>query len=292
MLVILIVSLLLCCMGFKKFVWFMSIGYGLSSAGIGAAMLIIAIIYLVKGTMPFDVGAVLFMLQSVLFIIYGIRLGGFLLIRELKNEKYRAKLAEAGGDAKVPVFVGAFMWIFCGVLYIIQSFGPITRLLNVKYNDGALFSIAAIIGIVISIVGILFEGIADKQKSAEKAKNPNMPAMNGLFKMCRCPNYFGEILFWTGAFVSGVATFKGVGQWIVACLGFIIIVAIMLSGAKRLETRHIKHYGQSKEYQEYANKTPLIIPLIPLYHMTSPEKIAKEEAAKKAKAEKKAKGNK
>lgn len=39
-----LVSLACCCIGFFRFVWFMSVGYGLSSAGIGAALLVLSIV--------------------------------------------------------------------------------------------------------------------------------------------------------------------------------------------------------------------------------------------------------
>lgn len=273
-LIVFIVSLLMCCMGFKKFVWFMSVGYGLSAAGIGATLLVMS---LVRGQY-----SIIYLVQCVLFVVYGIRLGGFLLIRELKNDKYKAKLAEAGGEAKVPVFVAAVMWIFMGALYVAQASPAFYRLANGLAKAP---NTAAYIGTAISAIGIVIEALSDKQKSAQKAKNPNMPAMEGLFKMCRCPNYFGEILFWTGVFVSGIGAVKST-QWVISTIGYVLIVFIMLSGAKRLETRHIKHYGKNAQYIAYADKTPLIIPLIPLYHMTSEEKIAAEE---KAKAEKKAK---
>ena len=139
-----------------------------------------------------------------------------------------------------------------------------------------------IIGIIISLIGIIIEALADKQKGDAKKKNPNMPAMDGLYKMCRCPNYFGEILFWTGSLVSGIGAVFG-KQWILVILGYVLIVIVMMSGAKRVETRHIKHYGESEEYNAYADSTPLIIPFIPFYHMTSKEKIAFEESKKNKK---------
>ena len=271
--ILLIVSLLCCSIGFKQFVWFMSIGYGLSAAGIGAALLAMALVC--------KDATILYLIQAVLFIIYGFRLGGFLLIRNLKNEKYKSRSKELGLEAKVPIFVSAFMWIYCGLIYICQSSGPVYRLGNGKQSEVSAF---LIVGIIISAIGITLEAIADKQKSAAKAKNPNMPAMDGLFKYSRCPNYFGEMLFWTGAFVSGLDIYTG-AQWIVAILGYAEISFVMISGAKRLETRHIKNYGSLQEYNDYADKTPLLIPFVPLYHMTSPEKIAQEEAAKAAKAE-------
>ena len=263
--VFVIVALICCSIGFKRFVWFMSVGYGLASAGIGLTMLIIS---LTKG---FNL---LFLIQCVLFIVYGVRLGVFLLVRELKNENYRKKMAEVGGDATVPLFVAIIMWLMMGMMYTCQSSGPIYRLLN-----GASNNVSLIIGILISAIGIYIEALADKQKSDAKKINPDMPAMDGLYKICRCPNYFGELLFWTGSILSGICAVEG-KQWFIVLLGYILIVIVMMSGAKRVETRHIKYYGDKKEYNDYADHTPLIFPFIPLYHLTNAEKIEKESKKK------------
>ena len=264
-----IVALVCCSIGFKRFVWFMSVGYGLASAGIGLTMFIVAII-----NKNFNI---LFLIQCILFVVYGIRLGGFLLIRELKNESYRKKMAEVGGDVKMPFFVSFVMWFTFGAMYVCQSASPIYRLLNNADNN-----LALVIGIIISLIGIIIEATADRQKSNAKLVRPDMPAMDGLYKMCRCPNYFGEILFWTGSLISGIGGAHG-AQWILVIVGYILIVVVMMSGAKRVETRHIKHYGEIQEYITYSNTTPLIIPFVPLYHMTSKEKIIEEENKKKNK---------
>ncbi len=249
--VFLIVSLICCSIGFKRFVWFMSVGYGLASAGIGITLLILS----------FKNMNLLFMIQCILFIIYGIRLGGFLLLRELKNEAYRKKLQEAGGSTNVPTFVKFIMWIVLAFMYVCESSGPIYRLLN-----GAPNNIALIIGILVNFIGLIIETIADNQKSASKKINPNMCATQGLYKLCRCPNYFGELLFWTGSFISAFGAAHSY-QWILVVIGYVMIVFVMMDGAKRVEARHIKYYGQTKEYNDYANTTPLIIPFIPLYHL-------------------------
>jgi hypothetical protein len=39
----------------------------------------------------------------------------------------------------------------------------------------------------------------------------------------------------------------------------------MFSGARRLEMRQNRTYGDDPEYQAYVKKTPIMIPLIPLY---------------------------
>ena len=162
-LIISIVSLALCAIGFKKLVWFMSIGYGIATAGIGLTLLIMS---LISGNISF-----LYIIQCLLLLVYGVRLGGFLLIRELKNEKYKAKLNEIGANTKVPFFVAFVIWIVCAALYVCQTSPAIYRLQNgfSKTTD-----IAFIIGLVISLAGIIIETVADKQKSAQKEKNPNL----------------------------------------------------------------------------------------------------------------------
>ena len=120
---------------------------------------------------------------------------------------------------------------------------------------------------MVSVIGILLESAADRQKSAQKQARPDMVATEGLFKMCRCPNYFGEILFWAGVFISGLSTYATIGQWITAIVAYICIVFIMFNGAQRLEKRQIVRYGSDAEYNAYADKTPIIIPLLPIYHL-------------------------
>ena len=248
-------SLLVCLCGFKKYVYFMSIGYGFSVAAIGAAMAVLGLLGS-YGTLTLA-----HYIQFALFVIYGFRLSGFLLIREIKNAAYRKTLAEATGS-EVPVFVKFFMWLTMGVLYVSQTSGVAFRL----FNEAGSSSIQWV-GIAISAFGIGLEAIADKQKSAQKAKRPDMVATEQLYKIVRCPNYFGEILFWTGVTVSSLDYLVGIGQWITVIIAYILIVFIMFNGAQRLEKRQMARYGSNAEYKAYADKTPIIIPLLPIYHL-------------------------
>jgi steroid 5-alpha reductase family enzyme len=256
--IIFAVCAILCAVGFYKFVYFLSIGYGFAVAGGGIAILIIAI---VNG---WTAGVLwLALLQTALFIAYGARLSGFLLVREIKNAAYRKTLKEAtGDDKKIPVFVLATIWLVVAVLYTAQVSPMLYR-----YMNGAKDIIVPVIGAAISVLGLVLESVADQQKSAQKKLNPDMVATKGLYKIVRCPNYLGEIIFWTGVFVSGVTAYATVGQWIMAIVAYICIVYIMFNGAQRLEKRQMARYGENAEYNEYANKTPIIIPLLPIYHL-------------------------
>lgn len=256
-----VISLVLCLCGFYKYVYFLSIGYGFAVSGIGVALTVMSLMGIFNASLPHYI-------LFVLFIIYGIRLSGFLLIRELKNAAYRKTLKEATGEeSAMPIFVKLTIWIFTSALYVVQTSPVFFRMLN-----GGEVSAFTWAGIVISIGGIALEAWADEQKSAQKKERPDMVATKGLFKIVRCPNYFGEILFWTGVFVSSLDILSGVGQWIMAIIGYICIVFIMFNGAQRLEKRQMQRYGNDKEYTEYANKTPIIIPFLPIYHLNKIEK--------------------
>lgn len=248
--------------GFKKYVYFLSIGYGFAVLACGIGIFVLA---LVRGWTSFGEPSFWILLaQTVLFVIYGIRLSGFLLVREIKNASYRKVLAEATGEGEkpMPVFVLVFMWIFTSVLYVAMDAPVYFRAIN-----GSKDIVCPIVGIAISAIGIILEATADKQKSAQKKVRPDMVAKEGLYKLCRCPNYWGEITMWTGVFVAGITTYTGTLQWIVAIVAYICIVYIMFNGAQRLEGRQMKRYGDNPEYREYADKTPIILPFLPVYHL-------------------------
>lgn len=252
-----IVCAVLCAVGFYKFVYFLSIGYGFAVAGGGIAVFIMA---LVVGT---EAPLWVLLVQAALFLAYGIRLSGFLLVREIKNAAYRKTLKEAtGNEKKMPFFVLFTIWVCVAILYTAQVSPMLFRVTNNTTDV-----ILPVIGFAVSVFGLILESIADNQKSAQKKENPDMVATKGLYKMCRCPNYLGEIIFWTGVFVSGMNTYSTVGQWITAIIAYICIVFIMFNGAQRLEKRQMARYGGNKEYNDYANKTPIIIPLLPIYHL-------------------------
>ena len=73
------------------------------------------------------------------------------------------------------------------------------------------------------------------------------------------------MLFWTGVFVGGISIYGGAVEWIVALLGYLGIIYVMFGGARRLEIRQNRTYGDDPEYQAYVKSTPIMIPLIPLY---------------------------
>ncbi len=246
-----LIALIVSACGFYKYVYFISLGYGFSIAAFGIAMPIMFCDDLSAGAV----------IASLLFVVYGCRLGGYLLLREVKSASYRSTMKKEIKDGKDMKMVAKIsIWVSCALLYVCQVSPVFFRLLN-----GADTSATCIIGIIIMACGIALESAADAQKSKAKAKNPHRFCDTGLYRIVRCPNYLGEVLFWTGVFVSGIGALEGVWQWIAAIFGYICIVYIMFGGARRLELRQNRNYGEDPEYQAYVKKTPILLPLVPLY---------------------------
>ena len=65
--------------------------------------------------------------------------------------------------------------------------------------------------------------------------------------------------------MPGSTALKSAWQWILVLLGYILLIYIMFSGARRLEVRQNKNYGDNPEYQEYVKRVPILLPFIPLY---------------------------
>ena len=103
---------------------------------------------------------------------------------------------------------------------------------------------------IISIIGFIIEIIADNQKNNAKKINPNKFVDTGLYRIVRCPNYLGEIIFWTGNFISGFNVYVGFSQWFITILGYVGIVFVMFSGARRIEINQNKFYGSDEKYKE------------------------------------------
>ncbi len=250
-LILLVVALLACCCGFKKYVWFISIGYGAAIAAIGVALLILF-------RHELSIGIVLY---CIFLMLYGARLSGYLAFREVKSAAYNRKMKteiKSGKDVSFPAKIG--IWVSSALLYVAEASPIMFRLANHSGEDALLY-----IGFVISVGGLILESSADYEKSMAKRVNPKRFVDTGLFRLVRCPNYFGEVLIWTGVFVSGLTILSTPLQWLLAILGYLGIVYVMFGGARRLEMRQNRTYGEDPEYQAYVKKTPILIPFIPLY---------------------------
>ena len=244
-------SLVVSALGWKKFLYFISLGYGFSIAAMGLALVVMYRAALAPHTL----------LLALLLVAYGCRLGGFLLHRELRSTSYRKELPSLTKTShEMGVGVKVTVWLSVVALYVCQV-SPVFYRLDNAAAGGELW---AYVGAGIMLLALILESVADHEKSTAKKLRPDRFCDTGLYRMVRCPNYFAEILFWTGCIVSGIGALTG-WQGAVAAVGYLCIVYIMFGGARRLEIRQNKRYGADSAYQAYVARVPIIIPLIPLY---------------------------
>ena len=254
LLILLALSLAVTSVGWYYFIYFFSICYGFTISALAVAT---AIMFRDVMTLPIA------LLCAVLFI-YGIRLALYLLIREKKSQSYKKILYQPDNTKKRPPFVMLMIWLMCAFLYVGQA-SPATFYL---YNTAQGLPVNepwAWAGTIIAAIGIAMEAIADAQKNSAKKVNPGRYVDTGLYRLVRCPNYFGEVLMWTGSFIICFGACCNVWQWIIAALGYIGIVYVMFSGARRLEMRQEETYGKDPAFRAYTKKTPLLIPFVPIY---------------------------
>ena len=249
--VLLVFSLVFSAVGFYMYIYFFSLGYGLAVAALGAVLAV---------GFRHSLGVVE-LLVCLLLVVYGLRLGGYLLVREIRSAAYRKVLSpEMERSRRMALGPKLAIWVSCALLYTLEVIPVYFRLQNGAAPDSLLS-----VGFGVMAFGLLLETAADIQKTLAKRKDPCRFVDTGLYRIVRCPNYLGELIFWLGVLLSGLSALEGAVQWVLAVLGYVCLIYIMFSGARRLEIRQDGNYGEDPEYQEYCRTVPILLPLIPLY---------------------------
>ena len=254
LLLLLGISFAVSAVGWFYFIYFFSIGYGLAISALSVGT---AVLFWEQLPLPAAI------LLGVLFV-YGIRLALYLFLRERRSASYKKILYQPELTTRKPFFVMVMIWVSCALLYIGQI-SPVTFYLANLAEGATVNPVWAWVGAVVAALGVVIEAVADAQKTAAKKVNVSRFVSHGLYRFVRCPNYFGEVLMWTGSFIICFGACCTVGQWVIAALGYIGIVYVMFSGARRIELRQDEVYGKDPEFQAYIKRTPLILPLIPIY---------------------------
>ncbi len=223
----------------------------LADVGWGLGFGVVAIFNFVPNTEPTH-------MQKVLLIVvlaWSLRLAGYLGFRMIgKSEDQRYQDMRAGWKSLVTLKSFLYIFILQGFLLWILA-GPIIYYFS---EENLVVSNLSWLAIFFSLFGLVYESIADLQKSAFKKIKANSSTFiqTGLFKYSRYPQYFGEIIFWTGValFPMSINIYLG---FLYAPI-FLFILLRFVSGVPLLEKKYITRTG----YSNYATKTPLFFPRI------------------------------
>ena len=200
---------------------------------------------------PLDLRA---MLVAAMVMVWSLRLASFLFLR----------ISKAGKDSRFDVIKTKplrflLAWTLQGLWVLLTA----AAALAVITSDARVpLGVVGIIGIAVWAIGMLIEIIADRQKTLFRASPENQGRFisTGLWAWSRHPNYFGEILLWTGMAIVAIPVLQG-WQWATLISPiFVAFLLIKVSGVPMLEEAADKRWGGQDDYERYKKATPVLIP--------------------------------
>jgi steroid 5-alpha reductase family enzyme len=191
-------------------------------------------------------------LLMIIVTIWGLRLGSYILMRSRgKGEDPRyTKFREAWKPhSNLQAYFKVFL--FQGFLMLIVSL-PVTLAMA---QERQTISILNWVGVIIWVMGFVLEICADHYLTWWKSRpqNKGQICTSGPWKLCRFPNYFGEVLLWYGIYF---ASFELQNFWTIIGPVAINFFIYKVTGVPLLEEK----YQAREDYREYSKKTPKFIP--------------------------------
>lgn len=195
---------------------------------------------------------------AILITVWALRLGSFLFKR----------IQRSGEDRRFRSIKNSFLtflmtWTLQGA-WVFVTAGAALAAITAQSDVPVGLSFAGLsfaTGLGLWIFGFSIEVVADRQKSAFRARpqNANQFINSGLWAWSRHPNYLGEIVLWTGIAVMALPALTG---WQLATLVsplFVLLLLTAVSGVRLLEARAQKLWGQEPAYKAYKRQTPALM---------------------------------
>jgi steroid 5-alpha reductase family enzyme len=198
-------------------------------------------------------------LLAGLVTVWAARLGAYLFGR------IRAEGADRRFDEIRTSFLRFFVaWTLQGV-WICFTAGA--ALAAITSSRSVALGPVAFAGLVLWIAGFGIEVVADRQKSAFRARpaNDGKFITTGLWAWSRHPNYFGEIVLWTGVAVIAAPALDGWQYLTLVSPIFVTVLLTRVSGINLLEERADARWGGDPEYESYKDSTPVLVPRPPAW---------------------------
>ena len=85
---------------------------------------------------------------------------------------------------------------------------------------------------------------------------------SGLWSIVQHPNYLGEILLWSGLFISASSTFKTLDYASILSPIFVALLLTKVSGIPILEKQNLRKWKNDQAFLDYMRKTSRLIPYI------------------------------
>jgi len=190
---------------------------------------------------------------AAMVVVWAVRLGSFLFIRVRRD-------GSDGRFDKIKVHPLAFLatWTL-QALWVSMTVAAALAAITVADGLGGVW---AALGVIVWLIGFAIEVVADTQKRRFRADPANAGRFisTGLWSRSRHPNYFGEILLWSGVALMAVPTLSG-WRWVVLISPvFVWLLLTRVSGVPLLEARAAARFGDDPAYGAYVKHTPVLVP--------------------------------
>merc|ERR1719272_2519847 len=210
-------------------------------------------------------------LSAVAVGVWASKLAGFLFYRVLQT-KHDARLTDILATAS-----GAFGFWFISFAW--GWFVSLPHTLAAGIAKAPPFSACSALGLGMYVVGLVIETLADVQKWRFKQNPATARAFcdAGVWKLCQHPNWFGNLLLWSGIALLNAPTLlapspAGAGRlrrWLrlgAASLSPLFMLGLFNAQATGAMGNAVdlaaKRYGADPRYQAYLDATPLLFPTL------------------------------
>jgi len=196
-------------------------------------------------------------LLGVLVAVWATRLGVFLV----------GRIRSSGSDRRFDEIKTSFIrffaaWTLQGVWVCFTMGAALAAMASPRTVPLGAFAWA---GLALWITGFGIEVVADRQKSRFRAQRGNEGRFidSGLWAWSRHPNYFGEIVLWTGMAIIAAPVLQGWQYLTLISPVFVTLLLTKVSGIPLLEQRADAKWGGDPDYEEYKASTPVLVPRRP-----------------------------
>ncbi len=196
-------------------------------------------------------------IAGAMVTVWALRLGSF-LFRRIRRDGRDGRFDEI----KLDPLRFLMTWTLQGLWVLLTAACALAIMTSVERRP---LGWVAIVGIVVWVAGFAIEVIADRQKSAFRRDPANAGRFitTGLWAWSRHPNYFGEIVLWTGMAVLAVPVLSG-WRWVMLISPvFVTVLLTRVSGIPMLEARAAKRWGDDEAFIAYTRDTPVLVPRPP-----------------------------